>query len=281
MAERLAPDYATTAWLAGGVMAVTFAGRFAALALLALAGCAPGGPEQAPPARPITLSYPYLTADEARLPGFRDLAGRVAPGYVELTILQAGQMAPGERRGVIHVASGIIVDAEGHVLTAAHIARGTDHFARVRLTDGRVRDARIVDVAPTRELALLQMAATPGLSPVVLRRGPPPARGDFVMAIGSPGGRAGIVSLGTVRVPDINERLDYNEWGFDHAIEMSMEVESGHSGGPVFDREGHVVGMIAGYELGDTTRAPYVSPRIAYAVPAADMMRYLQDKLGR
>ena len=250
------------------------------MALLALAGCAPGGPEAPPPLRPITLSYPYLTPEESRIAGFRELAERVAPGYVELTILQPGQIAPGERRGVIHVASGMIVDRAGHILTAAHIARGTDYYARVRLTDGRVRDARILNVAPMRELALLEMAPLPDLGPVAFAQPDAPTRGDFVMAIGSPGGRAGVVSLGTVRLPDIKQRLDYNEWGFDHALEMSMEVESGHSGGPVFDRDGKVVGMIAGYELGDTTKTPYRSTRIAYAVPVADMRRYLRERLG-
>ena len=250
------------------------------MALFALAGCT-GGAEAPPPLRLIALSYPYLTAEQSRIQGFRDLAERVAPGYVELTILQPGQMPPGERRGVIHVASGIIVDRAGHVLTAAHIARGTDYYARVRLTDGQLRDARILNVAPLRELALLQIAPVAELSPAALAEPDSLKRGDFVMAIGSPGGRAGVVSLGTVRLPDIKQRLNYNEWGFDHALEMSMEVESGHSGGPVFDRDGKVVGMIAGYELGDTTRTPYVSPHIAYAVPVADMRRYLGEQLGR
>jgi S1-C subfamily serine protease len=261
-------------------MIVGWGRRLIAAALLALAGCAPGAPEPPPPPVPIVLSYPYLTAEQARLEGFRPLADRAAAGYVELTILAAGDLAPGERRGIIHVASGMIVDAAGHVVTAAHIARGTEQFARVRLRDGRVRQARILNVAPMRELALLQMEPTAGLQPVALAPAGSLSRGDFVMAIGSPGGKAGVVSLGAVRLPDIGQRLDYNEWGFDHAIEMKMEVESGHSGGPVFDRQGHVVGMIAGYELGDTTKTPYVSPGIAYAVPVADIRRYLGERLG-
>jgi len=252
----------------------------AAAALAALVACAPGAPEPPPPPMPITLSYPYLTEAQSRTEGFRALAERVADGYVELTILAPGEVAPGERRGIIHVASGMIVDRAGHLLTAAHIARGTNHYARVRLRDGRVREARILNVAPMRELALLQMEPTPGLQPVVFAQADSLARGDFVMAIGSPSGKAGVVSLGTVRLPDIKQRLDYNEWGFDHALEMAMEVESGHSGGPVFDRRGQVVGMIAGYELGDTTKTPYVSPGIAYAVPVSDLAHYLRERLG-
>jgi len=267
---------------AGGMrMTVSLYRGIAMAALLALVACQAGGPEAPPPLAPITLSYPYLTPAQARPEGFRELAERVADGYVELTILAPGEIAPGERRGIIHVASGIVVDDAGHILTAAHIARGTDYFARVRLRDGRVRDARIVHVAPMRELALLEMAPMAGVRPVAVARPGALARGDFVMAIGSPGGHAGVVSLGTVRQPELKERLDYNEWGFDHAVQMSMEVESGHSGGPVFDGQGQVVGMVAGYELGDTTKTPYVSPGIAYAVPAADMMRYLQERLGR
>jgi S1-C subfamily serine protease len=264
----------------GASMIVSVRGGLVTAALLAVAGCAPGAPEPPPPPVPITLSYPYLTETQSRLEGFRALAERVASGYVELTILAPGEVAPGERRGIIHVASGIIVDPAGHILTAAHIARGTDHYARVRLRDGRARAARILNVAPMRELALLQMEPTPDLRPAALAAADNLARDDFVMAIGSPSGKGGVVSLGTVRLPDIRQRLDYNEWGFDHPIEMKMEVESGHSGGPVFDREGRVVGMIAGYELGDTTKTPYVSPGIAYAVPVADMARYLRERLG-
>src|SRR5690606_27724394 len=136
---------------------------------------------------PVTLSYPYLTAAEARTDGYRQLADRVADSYVELTILAPGELAPGERPGIIHVASGIAV-RPGLVLTAAHIARSTRPRAQVRTRDGRRLDARIVHLDPKRELALLAVDRGAGLVQATLGPDAPPAKGDFALAIGSPGG---------------------------------------------------------------------------------------------
>ena len=97
-----------------------------------------------------------------------------------------------------------------------------------------------------------------------------------MLAVGSPRRIWGVVTVGIVRLANIGERLDYGPWGFANAIEMSMLVQSGHSGGPVVDARGRVVGMVASYELGDTTKWPYRSPRIAYAVPVADIRRWLK-----
>ena len=95
------------------------------------------------------------------------------------------------------------------------------------------------------------------------------------MAIGSPGKRWGVATLGRVRESDIGERLQYGAWGFDHAIEGGMEVRSGHSGGPVVDMRGRLVGLVASYELGDTTKKVYVSPRISYVVPMRTIAAFL------
>ena len=89
-----------------------------------------------------------------------------------------------------------------------------------------------------------------------------------------------MVTVGVVANPCRGLRIEYGEYGYDNAIELRMEVEPGHSGGPVFDTEGRLIGMVASFGLGDTQRVPYVSTMIAYAVPAAAIAAYLED-VGR
>ncbi len=260
------------------------AGAFA-LALLT-AACAGRGPvpSLAPaslPAAPIALTYPYLTAREADVPGYREIAERAAPAYVRVVIVNPGGGLYNEAAGVVIKASGVIVDRQGYIVTAAHIARNTKYKARVTTSDGREHEAEILHVAPDRELALLRIKPYPGMRPARFARPGKLRAGDLAFAIGSPRDTAGVVSLGWVRQPRFGQRLDYNDWGFDDAVKIKMEVESGHSGGPVFNRAGEVIGMVAVYELGDTSRTPYVSPRMTYAVPASDVLAYVRAQTGR
>ncbi len=256
-----------------------------ALAVLA-AACAGRGTVRslAPaslPAAPIALSYPYLTAREANVPGYREMAERAAHAYVRVVIVNPGGGLYNEAAGVVIKASGVIVDRQGHIVTAAHIARSAKFTARVTTSDGREHKAEILHVAPDRELALLRVAPYPGMRPARFARPGTLRAGDLAFAIGSPRDTAGVVSLGWVRQPRFGQRLDYNDWGFDDAVKIKMEVESGHSGGPVFNRAGEVIGMVAVYELGDTSRTPYVSPRVTYAVPASDVLAYVRAQTGR
>jgi serine protease Do len=168
-----------------------------------------------------------------------------------------------------------VLNHDGYILTAAHIARGPQFEIRVRLADGRVLPAEVVKVSPKQELAIVKTRPLPEAAPLAFADSRRIRRGDAVLAVGSPRRQWGVVSVGRVRAPNIGERLDYGNWGFDNAIELALEVESGHSGGPVVNARGELVGMVAGYELGDTTKPQYRSPRIAYVVPANDIKKWL------
>ena len=183
--------------------------------------------------------------------------------------------------GIIQQASGIIVDARGHIVTAAHIARTSKNEARIIVRDGSEHTASILYIDPKQDLALLKIAPFAGMKPALFAAENTVRRRDFAIAIGSPSRGRGAVSLGFVRIPRLKERLAYNRWGITDAIEISMEVESGHSGGPVFNRRGELIGMVAGYELGDTTKRPYISPRITYAIPIAGIRDFLKRAVVR
>lgn len=221
------------------------------------------------------LSYPYLDGAEAAFPAYRAVAERAARGYVMVTLFARPDPLTREGGGELHTGSGIVLNRDGYILTAAHIARGPEFAVRVRLADGRSLPAEVVKVSAKRELAIVKTAPLPDAVPLVFADSKSVRKGEPALALGSPRRVWGVVSVGRVRVPNIGERLDYGNWGFDNAIEVSLEVESGHSGGPVVNARGELIGMVAGYELGDTTKPQYRSPRIAYVVPANDIKKWL------
>ncbi|MHA1537898.1 MAG: S1C family serine protease [Alphaproteobacteria bacterium] len=249
------------------------------LAISALLGPAHGGSAQA--AQPITLSYPYFAGPQAKIAKIKVLAERVSRSYVHVVILYPGNPDTNDPPGTLQQASGIIVDGRGHIVTAAHIARTVKNEARIIARDGGEHPARILFIDPKHDLALLKIAPFAGMKPALLAAQSTVHRGDFALAVGSPSRGRGVVSLGFVRIAKLKERLAYNRWGITNAIEISMQVESGHSGGPIFNQAGKLIGMVAGYELGDTTKRPYISPRITYAIPVAGIREFLRRSAGR
>jgi S1-C subfamily serine protease len=232
-------------------------------------------------AQPIVLSYPYLTGAESGIASIKALAEIASQSYVHVVIRYPGNPDTDDPPGILQQASGIIVDARGYIVTAAHIARTVKNEALIIARDGSERAARILFVDPKQDLALLKIKPFASMKPARFAAAGKVRRGDFAIAVGSPSRGRGAVSLGFVRIPKIKERLAYNSWGITDAIEISMEVESGHSGGPVFNRRGKLIGMVAGYELGDTTKRPYISPRITYAIPIAGIRDFLKRSVGR
>ena len=228
------------------------------------------------------ITFPFQTAAEKLPPDYRKVAEKLARGYVMVTLVARGDPVTGDGGGDLHTGSGIVVGRNGHIVTAAHIARSKKFVVRLTFRDGRTAMGRIVAVDPQQEVALIKSSARTvlgraGLEPLPIRMATP-AKGEWLMAIGSPKKKWGVATLGRVRLPDIGERLQYGAWGFDSAIEVGMEVQSGHSGGPVVDMDGRLVGMVASYELGDTTKSAYVSPRITYVVPAKTLAAFLAQQ---
>ena len=229
------------------------------------------------PPQHVTLTYPYRIEDSARFDGYKGLARRVSGSYVRVLVYAESE---DEGIGIVNGASGVIVDGRGYVVTPAHIAKNERFKTKVTTIDGRKRLATIVHIAPERELALLKIQPFPGMQVARLAQAGDVRAGRRVVSIGTPNNRKGVVTVGVIANPRRSLRIEYGEYGYDDAIELRMEVEPGHSGGPVFDRQGRLIGMVASFGLGDTQRVPYVSTMIAYAVPAASIVAYLKE-IGR
>jgi len=176
----------------------------------------------------------------------------------------------------VNGASGIIVDSAGYVATAAHIAGSTDLMARVTTFDGREHPARIVHVDARREMALLKIRSHGTRFPAT-EPGPAVHAGQTVFAIGTPGNRSGAVTAGRVTQPRLDRRIRYGRFGFQGALELAMTVEPGHSGGPVFDAGGKLLGMIVAFDLKRTGSGRMVTTGTAYAIPAPDVLAFFHQ----
>ncbi len=133
--------------------------------------------------------------------------------------------------------SGLIVSADGYVITNAHVIKDADEIV-VRLSDRRQLVAEVIGSDPRSDVALLKVEAE-GLPVVKIGDSEQLKVGEWVLAIGSPFGfdysvTAGIVSALGRNLP----RENYVPF-----IQTDVAINPGNSGGPLFNLDGEVVGV--------------------------------------
>jgi serine protease DegQ len=149
-----------------------------------------------------------------------------------------GHLFGPEGQRTASLGSGVIVSAEGYVLTNNHVVEAADEIELV-LMDGRRIAARIVGVDPETDLAVLKTEEK-GLPAITF--GPPDkARvGDIVLAIGNPFGVGQTVTFGIVSA------LGRSQMGintYENFIQTDAAINPGNSGGALVDGNGHLIGV--------------------------------------
>jgi S1-C subfamily serine protease len=142
--------------------------------------------------------------------------------------------------------SGVVVDFAGDILTSLHVVDGATDI-RVTFADGTQSSASVVFSMPEKDIAVLQ-ALDPPLELYPATLGNPGALdvGDEAFVIGNPFGLYGSMSSGVVSgfnrtfdVPESDRQLQ-------GLIQIDAAVNPGNSGGPLLNRDGHVVGIVTG-----------------------------------
>lgn len=131
--------------------------------------------------------------------------------------------------------SGVIVSAEGLVLTAAHVAGGVGKELTVILEDGKRLKAESLGLVSTTDCAMVKILDKSTYPFVVMDRDDTTKLGDWVFSLGHSGGfdqeRGSVVRLGRlVRMAD-------------STIQSDCTLIGGDSGGPLFDLEGRLIGI--------------------------------------
>lgn len=173
-------------------------------------------------------------------------------------------LPPGERA---RVGSGVILSADGYILTNQHVVEQAGDI-EVQLMDDRKFPAKVVGKDARTDLALLKIEAS-GLPPLPLGDSDRLEVGELVLAIGNPFGLEYAVSLGIV---SRKGRALSGAGAFDDYIQTDASVNPGNSGGPLLNMRGEVVGI-------NTAVIP--NRRVAFAIPinlAKSLLPELQAK---
>lgn len=147
------------------------------------------------------------------------------------------QIAPPDRIKT-SLGSGVIVSADGYILTNNHVIAGADEI-QVALSDGRAASAKVVGVDPDTDLALLKVGIH-GLTPITLGRSDTLAVGDVVLAIGDPFGVGQTVTQGIVSAVG---RSQLGLSTFENFIQTDAAINPGNSGGALINSRGELVGI--------------------------------------
>ena len=188
---------------------------------------------------------------------FADLTAQLQPAVVNITVRQkvkvenplagtplGAMMGGGSSQRVAEAqGSGFIVSADGYVVTNNHVIsldqQGAADAVMVTLADGTEYNARIVGRDPDSDIAVLKIDAKSVLPFVQFGQSSKARAGDWVIAIGNPFGLGGTVTSGIVSSVNRNTGTG----AYDHYIQSDASINSGNSGGPMFDMRGNVIGI--------------------------------------
>jgi serine protease Do len=220
-----------------------------AAALAAVALCSPAlvtAQAAAPKAKSLPGGLERISAE------FTDLVERVAPSVVRLETkgLATAQASSGavvtRSRGM---GSGVIVDADGYIVTNAHVVAGADHVDAYLFTPrapggsilqpkNRGVGAHLVGVDNETDIAVLRLEAK-GLPALPFADYDTVRQGQVVFAFGNPLGLENSVSMGVVssvaRQLDTDSPMIY--------LQTDASINPGNSGGPLVDTSGRIVGI--------------------------------------
>jgi serine protease Do len=133
--------------------------------------------------------------------------------------------------------SGVVVTAEGHIITNNHVVDQVDEI-EVQLSDGRTKKARLVGADALVDLAVLKIDEA-GLKPLKFGDSDAVQAGDFVVAIGNPFGFEETVTDGIISSKGRPNRVD----GFGDYLQTNAAINPGNSGGPLVNLRGEIIGI--------------------------------------
>ncbi len=213
------------------------------------------------------ISQIYQTSEEYVRYGIADSIEKVTESVVSITVTSRSSSIFGEHT-VVENGSGVIVSKDGYVATNCHVAIGAEKIT-VILSDGTEYEAEVKGLDSKTDLAVLKINSEKELSPAVFAQTENLRLGDFVFAIGNALGKyPGSVTMGIVSALSRNVSVNGEEMTM---LQTDTALNSGNSGGGLFDSHGYLVGIVA-------AKAPEADAEgVGFAIPANVAKNVIED----
>ncbi len=201
------------------------------------------------------------------------VAQKVLPSVVKIDVTTAQGGASG---------SGIILTADGTILTNNHVVEGAEAGSlTVSFDDGTSAKAEVLGTDPLTDTAVIKAEGVTDLTPATIGKSANLGVGESVVAIGSPFGLDATVTSGIVSALDRPVNVGSDDQGNSTtypAIQTDAAINPGNSGGPLVDLTGAVIGINSSIRTA-ASQSPYGggesqsgSIGLGFAIPIDEVM---------
>ena len=208
----------------------------------------------------LVFSFSSISKSQNVPNSFADLAEKLMPSVVNISTTQTivansnpfpFQFPPGspfedmfkefgapQERKSSALGSGFIIDEKGIVVTNNHVIQDAEDII-VRVNGDKEFKAIVLGADPLSDIAVLQLESKEEFIPVKFGDSDKARIGDWVIAIGNPFGLGGTVTSGIISARNRSIGLSR----YEDYIQTDASINSGNSGGPLFNMDGNVIGI--------------------------------------
>lgn len=184
------------------------------------------------------------------------------------------QQAPREEQIVpLGAGSGVIISADGYIVTNNHVIEGAEEI-EVVLHDNRSYTAKLIGTDPNTDLALIKIEHS-NLTPIVFGNSDATKVGQWVLAVGNPFNLSSTVTAGIISAKARNINLLQQKAGtfaIESFIQTDAAVNPGNSGGALVDLNGDLIGINTAIASPSGVYAGY-----AFAIPSNLVKKVIED----
>ena len=209
----------------------------------------------------LVFNFSSISNSQSIPNSFADLAEKLMPSVVNISTTQTVversnpfpnfQFPPGspfgdmfkefgtpQERQSSALGSGFIIDEKGIVVTNNHVIEGAEDIV-VQVNGEKQLKAKVIGADPLSDIAVLKIESKEKFLPVRFGDSDKARIGDWVIAIGNPFGLGGTVTSGIISARNRSIGLSR----YEDYIQTDASINSGNSGGPLFDMNGDVIGI--------------------------------------